>query len=47
MVNQEHVDMLLRNGVAAWNQWCKENPGIKPGLSMAELSGAHLCLTET
>lgn len=42
MANPEQVEMLLRDGVAAWNQWRKENRGVRPDLSEADLRGADL-----
>ena len=41
MPNDEHV-ALLKQGVAAWNAWRKENLFIEPDLSRADLSKAHL-----
>lgn len=41
MANQEHLD-ILRQGVKVWNQWRKENVGIRPDLSDADLTGANL-----
>ncbi len=41
MANDEHV-ALLRKGVAAWNEWRRENPDTHPDLSKANLSGANL-----
>src|SRR3712207_4431868 len=41
MANKEHV-ALPKQGVEAWNQWCRENPHAHPDLSQANLSGAHL-----
>ena len=32
MANQEHVK-ILKQGVAVWNKWRKDNPDIKPDLS--------------
>jgi hypothetical protein len=34
--------MLVRDGVAIWNLWRKEERGIRPDLSEADLSGANL-----
>ncbi len=42
MANQQHVDILTRNGVRVWNLWRKEEPAIHPDLSEADLSGADL-----
>ncbi len=41
MANQEHLKMPKR-GVKAWNQWRKENPGVRPDLYSADLSEANL-----
>ncbi len=32
----------LREGVAAWNRWREENPGVRPDLSEADLREADL-----
>ena len=31
MANPEHVE-ILKEGVEAWNQWRKDNPGVRPDL---------------
>ena len=41
MANEEHV-AILKKGVAAWNEWRRENPDIRPNLSGANLRRAHL-----
>jgi Pentapeptide repeats (8 copies) len=41
MANDEHV-AILKKGVAAWDAWRAENPGVLPDLSRANLSGADL-----
>jgi uncharacterized protein YjbI with pentapeptide repeats len=41
MANDEHV-ALLKKGAAAWNDWRKENPDIRPDLRGARLAGANL-----
>jgi uncharacterized protein YjbI with pentapeptide repeats len=41
MANDEHV-ALLKQGVAAWNAWREENPGVDVDLSGANLSRATL-----
>jgi uncharacterized protein YjbI with pentapeptide repeats len=43
MANAEHV-ALLKNSVAAWNAWLRENPDISPDLSNADLIQADLRL---
>ena len=42
MANQQHVDMLLRDGVHAWNRWRKEEPDVRPDLHEADLHRADL-----
>jgi hypothetical protein len=41
MANDEHV-ALLKQGVAAWNEWRRKSPDIRPDLSEANLSEATL-----
>ena len=41
MANQDHLNKL-NEGVDAWNQWRKDNPGITPDLTGANLSGKTL-----
>ena len=41
MANADHIAQL-RKGVAAWNSWREENPGISPDLSDASLIKADL-----
>ena len=41
MANDEHF-AILKQGVAAWNEWRRENPDIRPDLSGANLRGAKL-----
>ena len=41
MANDEHV-ALLKKGVAAWNAWRRDNPGIRPDFSGADLRGVNL-----
>jgi uncharacterized protein YjbI with pentapeptide repeats len=41
MANDEHV-ALLKKGVAAWNEWRRQNPWPAADLSGANLSGANL-----
>ena len=50
MANEEHLDIILKQGVEAWNQWRKEHPEIEPDLSEAncwgdDLRGANLSKT--
>jgi len=40
MANPEHLK-ILKQGVEDWNQWRKDNPDIKPGLSEADLRGGR------
>ncbi|HEV3317515.1 MAG TPA: toll/interleukin-1 receptor domain-containing protein [Candidatus Angelobacter sp.] len=42
MANEEHLQILLKEGVEAWNQWRKQNPKIRPELSVASLIEATL-----
>ena len=43
MANEEHVKMLLEDGVEVWNRWCKDKLDIsRPDLSGADLIGATL-----
>lgn len=41
MANPEHL-AILKQGVAVWNEWRKENPEIPPYLSDADLSDADI-----
>jgi hypothetical protein len=41
MANPEHLQ-ILQQGVVVWNQWRRENRGITPNLSRAELVGFEL-----
>jgi uncharacterized protein YjbI with pentapeptide repeats len=41
MANDEHV-ALLKQGMAAWNEWREKNPDIRANLSGADLLGADL-----
>lgn len=41
MANDEHLK-ILKQGVATWNQWKKDNPDLNPDLSGGDLSGANL-----
>ncbi len=45
MENAEHL-AILKQGVEAWNQWRKENSGIRPNLIRADLEGADLSLAD-
>jgi uncharacterized protein YjbI with pentapeptide repeats len=42
MANDEHVRLLLKEGVAAWNVWRDENPNLRPDLSDEYLSEENL-----
>lgn len=42
MANQEQLDLLLNQGVDAWNAWRQANPSITPDLSEANLTHADL-----
>jgi uncharacterized protein YjbI with pentapeptide repeats len=41
MVNNEHL-ALLKQGVEVWNDWRKNNGGVKPNLRGAEMLSARL-----
>ncbi|MDT5268288.1 MAG: hypothetical protein QOH49_474 [Acidobacteriota bacterium] len=41
MANPEHAKILMQ-GVAAWNEWKRDNPQIKPDLNGEDLNGAIL-----
>ena len=41
MPKPEHI-AILQKGVDVWNQWRKENAGIRPDLTWADLNGANL-----
>jgi hypothetical protein len=41
MANEEHVKILMQ-GVEAWNVWRKENSGVQPDLTKADLMNAYL-----
>ena len=41
MANGGHLD-ILRHGVGTWNSWRSDNVDIRPDLSGADLSEAHL-----
>jgi hypothetical protein len=41
MANEEHLK-ILRQGVAAWNEWRRENPELRPDLSGADLNKANV-----
>jgi TIR domain/Pentapeptide repeats (8 copies) len=41
MANDEHV-ALLKQGVDAWNEWRRQDRGLRPDLSDADLRGADL-----
>ena len=50
MANREHLD-IIKQGVALWNQWRKDNAGVEPelagaDLSRSDLSGADLSETD-
>jgi len=41
MANQKHL-AILKKGVAAWNDWRKQHPKLRPDLQEADLRGANL-----
>jgi hypothetical protein len=46
MANQEQLDIILKQGVQAWNQWRREHPEIQPDLRDANLIGTNLGTSE-
>src|SRR5918995_1196504 len=44
MADQAHLDIILKEGVEAWNEWRTHNPSITPDLSSADLREAWLPL---
>jgi uncharacterized protein YjbI with pentapeptide repeats len=42
MANEEHLRVLKR-GVAAWNEWRRNNPSLQPDLFQADLRKSPLC----
>ncbi len=44
MADKKHL-AILKQGVAVWNQWRKNNPNIKPDLKGADLRSAILQLS--
>lgn len=45
MANEEHLN-ILKQGLAVWNKWRKENPQVRPDLSGADLRGADFSKPE-
>lgn len=45
MANEEHLK-ILKQGVGAWNKWRRENRGINPDLSGADLTRGYLGLVD-
>ena len=41
MANKEHLE-IIKQGVASWNEWRKNNPKLRPDLSDTILSGYNL-----
>jgi uncharacterized protein YjbI with pentapeptide repeats len=41
MADAHQFEVILQ-GVESWNQWRRENSGVRPDLSRADLRGAHL-----
>jgi hypothetical protein len=41
MADAQHLS-ILKQGVAAWNRWREENPGVRPDLHAADLREANL-----
>src|ERR1017187_9616896 len=42
MANPEHLALLKDKGVSAWNEWRRDNAGLTPHLSNADLNRANL-----
>ena len=42
MAKHEHLEILLVQGINAWNRWCERNPQTRPILNRADLNGANL-----
>ncbi len=42
MAKQEHIELLIWQGISAWNRWREKNRDVKPDLSGADLTGANL-----
>jgi uncharacterized protein YjbI with pentapeptide repeats/Cdc6-like AAA superfamily ATPase len=42
MAEPSHLDIILKEGVRAWNEWRAENPSTLPDLVNANLEGADL-----
>ena len=42
MANEEHVNLILYEGVRNWNRWRKKNRNIVPDLSEADLSNSEI-----
>ena len=45
MANDEHV-ALLKQGVAVWNAWRRDNPDVRPDFRGADLRGVNLAPTD-
>ena len=44
MADQSHLDIILQEGVGAWNSWREQNRSIEPDISGADLSWKSLSL---
>ncbi len=42
LADNEHLKILLKKGVGAWNAWRPENPDTRPDLTRASLTHANL-----
>jgi uncharacterized protein YjbI with pentapeptide repeats len=42
VADEEHLQIILLQGVAAWNEWREKNPELFPDLSGADLHEANL-----
>jgi uncharacterized protein YjbI with pentapeptide repeats len=46
MSNQEHVEIIIKQGVDAWNRWRGQHSDTRPEMTETDLSGANLTETD-